>query len=155
MWRRVASTPLDRHRTDEEIESRSCDHDPPVTWSSIGRRGGAVEELHDRGVIEPRSRRDRAAIEEILARAWRGFVSHRSASDRRSPNTTVGIRSRPDRGAIVAKIAAKTWQIWSEIEAKHELIRRGIEATTQAEGIASTTTANRLHDRLHHPRFRA
>ena len=66
-----------------------------------------MEELHDLSPIEPRSRRDRAAIEEILARDRRGFVSHRSARDRRSTSVTIDARSRPDRGAIVAKIAAE------------------------------------------------
>ena len=52
--------------------------------------------------------RDRAAIEAKMARDWCGFVAHRSTSDQRSPNTTFDSRLRPDRGAIVAEIAAKS-----------------------------------------------
>ena len=36
--------------------------DRPLTWSPIGWRGEVVEDLHDRGSIEPRSRRDQTAI---------------------------------------------------------------------------------------------
>ena len=66
-----------------------------------------MEELHDRGAIEPRSSRDRAAIEVIRARDRSGLVSFRSASDRRSSSIVINARSRPNRGTIVAKIAAK------------------------------------------------
>ena len=60
-----------------------------------------------RGVIELRSRRDRATIEEILAGDRRGFISNRSVGDRQSTSITIDARSRPDHGAIVAKIAAE------------------------------------------------
>ena len=39
--------------------------DRPLNLSFIGRRGGFVEELHDCGLIKPRSSRDRAAIVDL------------------------------------------------------------------------------------------
>ena len=87
----------------------------PKRWISIARRRTIVEELHVRSSIEPRSRRNRAAIEEILSWDRPGLLSNRSASDRRSTRTTIDARSRPGRGAIVVKIAAK---IVAKIEAK-------------------------------------
>ena len=68
--------------------------------------------MDDRGRT-PRSRRDRAAIEEKMARDRSRFVSHRSASDRRSPSSMIDSRSRPNRGAIVAKIVAHVKRNWS------------------------------------------
>ena len=68
----------------------------PEHWISIKRRRNIMEELHDR-----------SPIEEILLRDRRGFVSNRSAGDRRSTSIKIDARSRPDRGAIVAKIAAE------------------------------------------------
>ena len=63
-----------------------------ITWISIRRRRPIVEELHDRGLIEPRSRRDRAAIGGL---AW----GNRCQSIRR--RSTDG--QDHDRGPIVTR----------------------------------------------------
>ena len=52
-------SPHDRGARDQRNRDR------PSSWIFIGRRRSIVEELHDRGPIEPRSRRDRAAIGEF------------------------------------------------------------------------------------------
>ena len=51
----------------------------------------------------PRSQRDRAAIEEIPARDRRGFVSPRSAGDRRRLRVMINPQSWPDRDPILAE----------------------------------------------------
>ena len=81
----------------------SGDRDRPLTRSAIGRSRRVVEELHDRGPIEPRS-----------------CIIHRGINTRSSDGICLRIwrridaRSWPDRGAIVAKIVAmmkrKSWQ---------------------------------------------
>ena len=144
-WRRVASTPLDRHRTDEENGSRSCDRDPPVTWSSIRRCGGAVEELHDRGAIEPRSRGlGREIGADLFPFDWQAIDEARASW------------LTPDRSPIVArswwKSRRKSWYTWREIGAEIKPIRHGSEATTHAQGIASMTLENRSHERFNWPR---
>ena len=73
---------------------------------SIGRLGKRMEEVHDRGTIEPRLRCDRAAIVtpswqnhlHDLQKAFNGGSRSRSTHDRGS----IAARSWPDRGAIVA-----------------------------------------------------
>ena len=114
----------------------------------IGRPWGCVEELRDRAVIEAK-----------MARDWRGLVAHRSASDRRSPNTTVDVRLRPDRGAIVARSWRKSRRKRSKSEAKlkQNMSRfvAELKPRLRPKESPSTTTANHLHDRLHHPQFGA
>ena len=87
----------------------------------IGRQRSVVEELHDRGPIEPRSRRDRAAIGEL-----KGCKS--PPRDRRTIDDLPGLRSRPDRGPIMglleAKIAAILTRNRSEIVADSKPIRK-------------------------------
>ena len=107
LWRSAEpSRPLDLHRT------------ASGGFASRSRRTGSdqsrwsIQLEHNRTAVEhrgrtPRSRRDRAEIEEILARDRRGFISHRSASDQRSSSIAIDARSRPNCGAMVAKIAAK------------------------------------------------
>ena len=130
-----------------------------VTLQLPEARSDGVEGLWKNSTIATRSSRDRGAIEPRSRGLGRGIGADSFPIDRPVIDEALTPRSTLDRDPIVArswqKIAAKTWQIGSEIEAKHKPIRRGIEATTQAQGIASTTTANRLHDRLHHPRFQA
>ena len=81
-----------------------------IGFSLSSRESGASDSyptaMDDRGRT-PRSRRDRAAIEAKMARDRSGIVSHRSASDRRSSSSMIDARSRPNRGAIVAKIVEK------------------------------------------------
>ena len=50
------------------VRSPSDGRDLHRQMLNIGRCGRIVEELHDRGPIEPLSRRDRAAIMELLSR---------------------------------------------------------------------------------------
>ena len=103
-------------------------------WISIRRRRQIVEELHDRGPIEPLSRRDRAAIGEFT------WWNHRQSIGRRSTNG-----QDHDRGPIVAKMVA----IWSKFKAK---FTANSGASNRPEGIAPMTLANRLHDRSNDPR---
>ena len=64
----------------------------------IGRFRSFVEELHDRGLIESRSRRDRAASRD------RGvYMVESPPIERTSIDKRPGPRSWPDRGAIVAQ----------------------------------------------------
>ena len=99
-----------------------------------------MEEHHDRGSIEPRSRRDRDAIADPSA--WdllhdpRSSFSEHLGHDRRSIVV--------DRAKIVAYFEAL-------FEAKFKPIRRGIEATTQAQGTASTMLENGPHERVNCP----
>ena len=67
------------------------------TAISIRRRRRLVEEHHDRGPIEPRSRRDRAAI--VNPSAWNQF---------RDPQTT----SKVDRDHDQTTITARSWLLF-------------------------------------------
>ena len=78
---------------------------------SIGRLGKRVEEVHNRGAIERRSRCDRAVIMtpswqnhlHDLQKAFNGGLRSRSTHDR----GPIASRSWPDRGAIVVLLEAK------------------------------------------------
>ena len=63
-----------------------------------------MEELHDRGSIEPRSRRDQATIGEFAW--WNRHQSsrHRSTNDQDHDRGPIAARSLPDRGSIAAKM---------------------------------------------------
>ena len=102
----------------------------------------------DRAPIEPRSRRDQAAITVFC---W-GIVSSRSTRDQRRNGTTIVAdrdpivaRSWPDRGGNCGNLEAK-FKPWSSP------ICRDIEATIHAHGIALTkpqptlTTRSITHD---------
>ena len=54
--------PSDGGRSSESWTTRSRDRGHSFTLGIIGRLRGHVEELHDRGPIEPRSNRDRGAF---------------------------------------------------------------------------------------------
>ena len=82
----------------------------------IGRHRRPAEELHDRGPIEPRSRRDRAVI--VAPSAWNRFhsIRRRATRDQDHDHGPIAARLWPDRGAIVARsrrdcgpIAARSW----------------------------------------------
>ena len=92
-----------------------------------------MEELHDRGSIEPRSRRDRAAIGELQRQ---NRLQTRDQDDDCGP---IAARSWPYRGPI----AARSWPDRAEIrglfEVKFKLLPRGFEATKPCKG-------NRFHD---------
>ena len=66
-----------------------------------------MEELHDRGPIEPRSRRDRAAIGEFTW--WRAGQSNgrRSTNNQDHDHGPIVAQSRPDRCPIVAQSRLK------------------------------------------------
>ena len=119
--------------------------DRSLTWRSIGRSRHFVEELHGRGSIELRSRRDRAVIGERTW--WNHLYDERTAIDERP-----GPWSWPDRDPI----AARSWPDhgWNACysEAKLTLIHGGIEATTSPQGTAPTKPWINLHDHFNWPR---
>ena len=76
-----------------------------------------MEELHDRGSIEPRSRHDRAAIGELQWRNRLQTIGSRSMSDQDDDCGPIAGRSWPDRDLIVARSCRKSWPFRSEIQA--------------------------------------
>ena len=113
----------------------------------IRRRRRHVEEHHDRGPIEPRSRRDRAAI--VDPAAWNLFHDRRSSfpehqeHDRQSIVVNRG-RSHEDRGLILRLLL------------KRDSSHFGPELKPQRRSIqtAPTTPWFRAHDRFQWPRIR-
>ena len=87
-----------------------------------------MEELHDRGSIEPRSRRDQAAIGELQRRSRLQTIGPRPTSDQDDDCGPITVRSWPDRA-----------EIRGLFEAKFKLLPRGFEATKPCKG-------NRFHD---------
>ena len=90
--------PSDCGRSSELWTTRSRDRGHSFTLGVIGWLRGHVKELHDRGPIEPRSRRDRTPIMEHLLRNQphdrrTGFREHLQR-DRRQ----IDARSGHDRG---------------------------------------------------------
>ena len=65
-----------------------------------------MEEHHDRGPIEPRSRHDRAAIVTPSGRINLHDLPKGILKDRNHDWTTIVARSRRDRGPIMASIEA-------------------------------------------------
>ena len=125
-WRGEETSPLNRTY---EISSRDCTR-MDVTWThrsldlhltavlhrdrgligrsrssiylrSIGRCGRIVEELHDRGPIEPRSRRDRAVIMELLSRNHSHRIRRRPTKLQDHDRLTIVARSWCDRGLFL------------------------------------------------------
>ena len=84
-----------------------------------------MEELHDRGPIEPRSRRDRAAI--VAPSVWNHFhsIGRRAMLDQDHNHGPIAARSWPDRGMIVVNFEAKIETILPQIR---ELRRRTRES---------------------------
>ena len=79
-----------------------------------------MEELHDRGAIEPRSRRDRAAI--VAPSAWNHFhsIGRRATRDQDHDHGPIAARSWPDRGMIMVNFEAKIETILPQIrELRH------------------------------------
>ena len=104
-------------------------------WILIRRRRRCVEEHHDRGPIEPRSRRDRAAIvipggRNHLPELWKVALeaSDRGSTHDRGPITV-------DRGPIVVQ----TWRSWRLILRK---IRHTFGSYNAAQGNRSLDAAN-------------
>ena len=98
----------------------------------IGRLRRIVEEPHDYGPIEPRSRRDRAAI--TLHLLWNRFHDWWSASYR-----GYGARSTPDRRSIVVR----SWSTAAIIVAKMEQKSWPIRGKSWSYDVAPR---NRSHD---------
>ena len=80
----------------------------------------------------PRSRPDRTAIAERSNRDRGDFAVESSPVEQTVIDEALTPRSTPDPDPIVTRSWRKSWQTWSEIEAKLKPIRRGIEATTHA-----------------------
>ena len=96
----------------------------------------------------PRSRPDRAAIAARSSRNHTPFVVESIPRLLSSSFEESGARSTLDRGRSWS-IARRTWPILKlSFEAKFKPFRRGFEATTHAQGSASTTLENRPHERV-------
>ena len=95
---------------------------------SIGRLGRLLEEIHDRGAIEPRSQCDRAAIVAPSSRNQRHDHQTMFIRELRS-------RSTHDRGLI----AARSWPDRGSFQVKSWLIQRQSGNHDQCQG-------NRSHD---------
>ena len=131
--------------------------DRSLHLSLIRRLGGFAEELHDRGPIEPRSRRDRAAI---VARSSRDRGSSIVESRPRctphdSKECGFLFEAKFQRSCFLfeAKLKAIVARSLCLLEAKLERICRGFEATKQLKGSAPTMPSNRSHDRINQPQF--
>ena len=127
-WMDGDDLPIDRDptatmKTGVSLSSRNLERRIPIR-----RRRRRVEEHHDRGPIEPRSRRDRAAI--VDPSAWNLFHNHRSAVPKHLEH---------DRRSIVVNRAKIVAYFEALFEAKFKPIRRGFEATKPCN-------RNRLHD---------
>ena len=87
------------------------------------------------------------------------FVGESFPDDQHVIDEGSGPRSWPDHGPIVARSWPDRGGNYGDVEAKlmpwSSPIRRDIEGTIPAHGIALTKPQPTLHDRLHHPRFRA
>ena len=94
---------------------------------------------------------DRAAIAARSSRNHSFFVGESSLVDRRRNGTTIVARSWPDRGAIVARSWPDRGRNCGDLEEKlkpwSSPIRRDIEATIHAHGIALTKTQPTLTTR--------
>ena len=113
---------------------RSRASDSNLTVAKIG--GKTVRSRPDRTAIAARSSRDRCSFSG-------GIASRQPDDDRRSTRTKIMAQSRCDRGPIVARSRSDRAENHAFFEAKLKLIPRGIEATTHAQGSASTTLENR------------
>ena len=111
---RMAATFRDRrHYVIIRFSSNGRDRSRPFrcTWShhdrwiAIGRCKQVMEELHDRGPIEPRSSRDRTS-----------FITESIHDCQTTFSGESGPRSTPDRGPIVAR----SWSIVVKIVASFE-----------------------------------
>ena len=112
--------PFDGGRLSESWTTRSRDRGHSFTLGVIGRLRGHVEELHDRGAIEPRSRRDRTAIVEHLLRNQPHDRRTSFREDLQPDRRQIDARSDHDRGrswSIPAKSVARKCGNRGKIEA--------------------------------------
>ena len=114
-----------------------------IKWITIVQTPEAWSDGVENSTIAVRSNRDRSAIEPRSGSFCGGIASRRSDADRRATKTMIVARSRRDRGPIVARSRPDRAENHALFEAKFKLIPRGIEATTHAQGITSTTFENR------------
>ena len=85
-----------RGASDHHQKGMPLDRDRTVHSPDVSSDGSEVSWKNS--TIAARSSRDRGAIEEIPAPDRRGFISNRSAGDRRSTSVTIDARSWRDRG---------------------------------------------------------
>ena len=122
------------------------------TLGVIGRLRGHVEELHDRGPIEPQSRRNRTAI---AARSNRDRGAFAVESTSRVPDSIfvricseIDTQSMHDQATIVVDPGEKRGPEEAEIMAKLRPIRGQSRSCDVAPRNRSHYLSNRLHDRL-------
>ena len=125
------------------------------TWSDldqrifIGRHGTPVEELHDRGPIKPRSRRDRAAIGLLSASPYFQAIGERSTAYQDFDRGPIVARSWPDRGTSWGEnrghIEAKSKQNWGWFQTNPEATSSCHETAATTHGFRPTT-ASTAHD---------
>ena len=125
----------------------TCDRDhPPHLKSAIGRCRQGVEEPHDRGPIEPRSRRDRTS-----------FAAESLRLDPTTIDGDPGPRSTPDHGPIVAR----SWPNHGAFEVKLGLnpplnsvqIVAELKPRRHQVEVPPMTPQIRAHDRIKWPEF--
>ena len=98
-WITFRST-SDGGRSSKLVSTWSRNRGHPRTWSVIERCRPIVEELHDRGPIEPRSRRDRTAIGGLTWSNRCQPIRGRSTDGQDHDRGPIAARSWPDRGQI-------------------------------------------------------
>ena len=76
--------------------------DRPLRLKLYRTVGRFAEELHDRGLIEPRSRRDRAAIVDLPSWIQGHDLGARFQPKKAREEATIETRSPRDRGPIAA-----------------------------------------------------
>ena len=123
------------------IAAWSGDRDRSFTWAS----SDGADVSWKNSAIAARSNRDRGAIEPRSWSIWRGIILTGLENGRSSSRIMIVARSWPDRGPIVA----------SFYEAKSTQQTSNSGATTPPSETAPLTLQIRVHDPLHHPRFRA
>ena len=115
-----------------------------------------MEELHDSGSIEPRSRHDRAAIGELQWRNHLQTIGSRSTGDQDDDYGPIAAQSWPDRGAIVARSRPDRGPIVPKIVAfskqNSSLFAVDLKPQSHAIETAFTTLENRPHGRINCPR---
>ena len=131
--------PSDGGHSSQSWSTRSRDRDHPITRTPIGRRGGFVEELHDRGPIETRSRRDRATIVALPSR---------------NQHHDLGARFQFKMAREMSKIKARLpvnhdqdqERSWPQLKRNQGQISAGLRPRRCRMETASTMLENRLHE---------
>ena len=91
--------------SDRHQKGMPLDRDLTVHSPDASSNGGGTSWKNS--TITARSSRDHGAIEPQSRRFWRGIVRDSSPIDRQAIDEALASRLTPDRGAIVAKIAAE------------------------------------------------